>query len=72
MRERNTLKVDVYCFGMTLLEIVAAGETTSSTRSLLKYIIRILNNGQKDRLLAVINNKHLLDFLKIALEEDPN
>ena len=56
MRERNTLKVDVYCFGMTLLEIVAAGETTISTRSSLKYIIRILNNGQKDRLLAVINN----------------
>ena len=44
IKEKNTLKVDVFCFGLTLLEILAASEPSPSRFS-LKYIIRILNNG---------------------------
>ena len=38
LSEKDTLKVDVFCFGLTLLEIVAASESSNS-RFNLKYII---------------------------------
>ena len=40
-QEKGTAKFDVFCFGLTLLEIVAASEC--SGRFNLKYIIGIIN-----------------------------
>ena len=42
LKEKDTLKVDVFCFGLTLLEIVASTESDSS-KFTLKYMIRMLN-----------------------------
>ena len=70
LKEKDTVQVDVFCFGMAVLEIVAASETAPS-RLTLKYIIRILNLGQKERLLDVLLNESMKDFLANALQEDP-
>ena len=53
VKEKDTLGVDVYCFGLTLLEIVSATESGSG-RFTLKYIINMLNLGQKDRMLDTL------------------
>lgn len=55
IKEKDTLAVDVFCFGLTLLEIVAASENAPG-RFTLKHIIRILNNGHKTKLLDTLVN----------------
>ena len=42
VKEKDTLAVDVYCFGLTLLEIISAKESGSG-RLTLKYIINLLD-----------------------------
>ena len=44
IKDKDTLKVDVFCFGLMLLEILAASETAPS-RLTLKYLIKIVNAG---------------------------
>lgn len=70
LREKDTKKVDIYCFGLTLLEIVSAQESGSG-RNTLKNIIGILNSGQKERILQTLTIEPMRDFIKSALEEDP-
>ena len=70
IKEKDTLKVDVFCFGLTLLEILAASEPSPSRFS-LKYIIRILNNGQKNQLLDTLLYEPMKDFLVNTLIEVP-
>ena len=69
MKEKDTLEVDVYCFGLTLLEIISAKETGSG-RFTLKYIINMLNDRQKDRILDALLLDSMKDFISGALEED--
>ena len=68
--EKGNLSVDVFCFGLTLLEIVAASEI-SPGRFTLKYIIRIMNEDKKDELLNVLTYEPIREFLQLALEDDP-
>ena len=70
VKEKDTLGVDVYCFGLTLLEIVSATESGSG-RFTLKYIINMLNLGQKDRMLDTLLIEQMKEFISGALEEDP-
>jgi len=50
---------------------VAASEC-SPGRFTLKYIIKIINEDKKDALLRALTFDPMRDFLKNALEEDPN
>lgn len=68
--EKGKPSVDVFCFGLTLLEIVAASDI-SPGRFTLKYIIRIMNEDKKDELLEKLTYEPLRDFVKVALEDDP-
>lgn len=68
--EKGSKSVDVFCFGLTLLEIVAASEV-SPGRFTLKYIIRIMNEEKKDELLDDLTYEPMRDFLKKSLEDDP-
>ena len=70
VKEKDTLGVDVYCFGLTLLEIVSAKESCSG-RFTLKYIINMLNLGQKDKMLDTLLIDPMKDLISGALEEDP-
>lgn len=70
LREQDTMKVDVYCFGLTLLEMLTSEK--AQERRTLRYIIRILNRGCKQRILNVFLNERLRDFLATATDEDPN
>ena len=70
VKEKDTLGVDVYCFGLTLLEIVSATESGSG-RFTLKYIINMLNLGQKDKMLDTLLIEQMKEFISGALEEDP-
>lgn len=65
-----TRKVDIFCLGLTLLEIVTASETGPS-RSTLRYIIRIIKLGRKRDMLATLKHDSMRDFMEKALEEDP-
>ena len=62
--------MDIFCLGLTLLEIVAASETGPS-RSTLKYVIRIIKLGRKRDMLATLKYEPMRDFMEKALEEDP-
>ncbi len=42
LKEKDTLEVDVFCYGLTVLEIVASTES-DSCRLALKYMIRMFN-----------------------------
>ena len=44
VKEKDTRKVDIFCLGLTLLEILASSESEMS-RCTLKYIIRMMNLG---------------------------
>ena len=71
LKERDTLKVDIFCFGLTLLEIVAASEAAAPSRLILKSIIRLMNMGHKSKLINMLQYEPLKDFISKALEEDP-
>lgn len=62
--------MDIFCLGLTLLEILASSESEMS-RCTLKCIIRMMNQGQKPALLGTLLHEPMRDFMAKALEEDP-
>lgn len=68
LKEQNTTKFDVFCFGLALLEMVSAELVGPHT---FKYINRLLNKGHKPKILESIEDELLRDFLSKSLEEDP-
>ena len=69
-KEKDTQKVDIFCLGLTMLEIVAASETGPS-RLTLKIIIRLIKLGRMKDMLATLQYEPMRDFMEKALEEDP-
>lgn len=68
LKEQNTTKFDVFCFGLALLEMASAEVVGSHT---FRFLNRILNKGHKLKMLNSIEDELLRDFLSLSLEENP-
>jgi serine/threonine protein kinase len=61
-------KYDIFCFGLSLIEMISANMPIPHT---LKYICRIIKNGEKQKILQHIDDEDLRDFIRRSIEENP-
>jgi serine/threonine protein kinase len=65
----DSAKVDVYCFGLSLLEMISSD--VSGTHA-FKVLTKIINKGEKQEILSSIIDDKLRDIIAKSLEEDPD
>ena len=53
---------------MCLLEMISSDLKVPHA---FKYLCKLINNGMKDNLISMIEDKHLREILDITLNEDP-
>ena len=64
-----TEKIDSYCFGLAILEIITSGIAVSKA---FHSIVKILNLEKgKELIIDMISDKQLRQFLLLALHENP-
>jgi serine/threonine protein kinase len=68
-KEQNTQKFDAFCFGLALLEMVYAETVSAQNQHPYRLLCRCLNNGKKDKLLGMLQDATLRDFLSHALDK---
>jgi len=54
--EVKSSKYDVYCFGLVLLEMISSDIPVAHS---FKYLCKLINQGSKDNLISMIEDKQL-------------
>lgn len=62
--EPITFKFDVYCLGLAILEMISSD---MSGPKAFKYLCKIMNKGDKQKILENIIDENLKDFISKAL-----
>lgn len=59
----------MFCFGLALLEMIFTDMAAHAGQHAFKFLNWILNSGRKNKLLRLIEDETLKDFLNCALHE---
>ena len=68
--EDQTPKFDIFCFGLSFLEMILISSDISGHHT-FKQICKVINNKEIDAVLRSIIDEKMRDFLSRALEFDP-
>ncbi len=63
------MKLDIYCFGLSLLEMISSD--ISGTQA-FKVLCKIINKGEKQQIISSIIDDGLRDIISRSLESDPD
>lgn len=59
---------DVFCFGLSLIEMISSDISGSHA---FKQLCKMINRGEKNLILGNVLDDKLRDFISRCLEEDP-
>jgi serine/threonine protein kinase len=65
----ETTKLDIFCFGLSLLEMISSD--ISGTHA-FKVLCKIINKGGAMQVLSSIEDEQLRDMISRALEQEPD